>query len=936
MAESNQSRPDLRFQSAESTTPLSPSNDEVSSPTTRVPYRRQKSWVPPNTQYQHVAPEDQNTVEVEQEQNSTAYRGLGLSNVPQQSPNASSVKRVPVRANPALGTPTSPEIGTSAAPFSQTTTAQNTGEDGTAAEPWLTPSSSRYSVKEPAYQHSPSNVHLLSHDHGVEGCPTQGDLLKSQWNWFTTMIVLLAIFSTVFSGIFLGIALAKPRWGHRIGPRGALSYDTATLLSALFSKLVELSFATTCVVTLGQILTRRAFARNTFSKSGGGISIADMNMRLWIMQPGTLMTHWIGVKYAITSFLGISALIAAFATSFYTTACESLVSPKLKFGANETRNMFGEVSASYANALYLAKVCQTPITTDMDPTYAGSTCLQINYAGNGFRNLDTWMASWRSRQLSALSADALEVAPRPPPVAILYENTTIFGSWITPVGENITSDSIKHKRLLQNVTMVMPHANVFHATRNPKNRILQPEDLQGSGEYYVKAAVPAPALNVLCAGASEDELAPLMRANASVPPTAFPNITTVLDGIFDWTHNPKTEGGWYAPWFTRLPKEFNTIVNSSSSYGPSAVYLLSKPPNTTVTNDVVLCAIKSFQYTNCSTAYHVAQSGGQLSVHCDNDSEVWRPYRDTIENKTNIPPLAVGVKDWKDVGMEWINSVALSQGITDADASIARLVTQMIPSWDNVTGAKLSPSRPSIGEALSVLAGYTLLLSSNAAPFEHYWKYAPDLSPILDSPATENFSAILSYKDFASGGDQRWKGIFYIVLVAAFVQNCFCLGYLLWYFWRDGEVTDYTEPQNLFALAINSPPTQILAGACGGGPSGEMLGRKWCVDMSKPDPNTPGLGGHSHENAGGGPMHPHFFVHYQEPEPPRARTTARFSESFNLPMLSPSPGKRVSWSPSLLSKRRSRAPRPRSLHESGLEGLDESPAVTQYMNLVGR
>jgi hypothetical protein len=45
----------------------------------------------------------------------------------------------------------------------------------------------------------------------------------------------------------------------------------------------------------------------------------------------------------------------------------------------------------------------------------------------------------------------------------------------------------------------------------------------------------------------------------------------------------------------------------------------------------------------------------------------------------------------------------------------------------------------------------------------------------------------------------------------------------------DGLVTDYTEPQNLFALAINSPPSRALAGSCGHGPDGAELVTPWHV-----------------------------------------------------------------------------------------------------------
>src|ERR1035438_7626084 len=69
-------------------------------------------------------------------------------------------------------------------------------------------------------------------------CPTRRDILANAWSWLTISILLLALYSAVVSGIFLGIAIARPRWGKRIGTNGHMSFSTATLLSALFSKTI--------------------------------------------------------------------------------------------------------------------------------------------------------------------------------------------------------------------------------------------------------------------------------------------------------------------------------------------------------------------------------------------------------------------------------------------------------------------------------------------------------------------------------------------------------------------------------------------------------------------------------------------------------------------------------------------------------------------------
>lgn len=45
---------------------------------------------------------------------------------------------------------------------------------------------------------------------------------------------------------------------------------------------------------------------------------------------------------------------------------------------------------------------------------------------------------------------------------------------------NMTQLSEKFKRTVNNVTMAMPHAGVFGAARDPRNGIVQPQDLSVS------------------------------------------------------------------------------------------------------------------------------------------------------------------------------------------------------------------------------------------------------------------------------------------------------------------------------------------------------------------------------------------------------------------------------------------------------------------------
>jgi len=68
--------------------------------------------------------------------------------------------------------------------------------------------------------------------------------------------------------------------------------------------------------------------------------------------------------------------------------------------------------------------------------------------------------------------------------------------------------------------------------------------------------------------------------------------------------------------------------------------------------------------------------------------------------------------------------------------------------------------------------------------------------------------------------------MFYLVLMLVFLTNIFCL---IYFFVTSGLVTDFTETQNLFALAVNSPFSRRLGGSCGAGPNSDQLKVDWHV-----------------------------------------------------------------------------------------------------------
>jgi hypothetical protein len=141
--------------------------------------------------------------------------------------------------------------------------------------------------------------------------------LAHQRNAVSIGLFIASLISTILSGLFLIIAIVGPRYGFIISNRGSFSPSSAALLTAFLAKIIELTFVMTFLSFLGQILSRRAFRLS-------GINLANLAMRSWILQPGSLLTHWATVKVAGVSALGVLSLVATALSLLYTTATGAL------------------------------------------------------------------------------------------------------------------------------------------------------------------------------------------------------------------------------------------------------------------------------------------------------------------------------------------------------------------------------------------------------------------------------------------------------------------------------------------------------------------------------------------------------------------------------------------------------------------------------------
>lgn len=97
----------------------------------------------------------------------------------------------------------------------------------------------------------------------------------------------------------------------------------------------------------------------------------------------------------------------------------------------------------------------------------------------------------------------------------------------------------------------------------------------------------------------------------------------------------------------------------------------------------------------------------------------------------------------------------------------------------------------------------------------------------MEEPRIASFKASIKAQQYASGGPDASSKGWIVVLFLVFAMNVVVLVYFLSH---NGIVTDFSEPPTLFALAVNSPPSHVLAGSCGGGPEGKQYTVSWHVN----------------------------------------------------------------------------------------------------------
>lgn len=149
------------------------------------------------------------------------------------------------------------------------------------------------------------------------------------------------------------------------------------------------------------------------------------------------------------------------------------VAPQLKFSNWNNVQLQGPVRTSFGNVGFLQAQCQTPIRSAEDPDGAqtiGGSCNQIQHAADSYHNYQKYLASWDA--LVNAGNGSTDMKSRPQGFGLMYENTTVIMNWVNVI--DVASASAKAGRVVNNISMAVPHAGVSLAAYDAKNGILQP------------------------------------------------------------------------------------------------------------------------------------------------------------------------------------------------------------------------------------------------------------------------------------------------------------------------------------------------------------------------------------------------------------------------------------------------------------------------------
>ena len=259
--------------------------------------------------------------------------------------------------------------------------------------------------------------------------------------------------------------LAVTSYRFNLGEHGSLSAQNASTLVAAGAKTIELTFVLVCAACLGQELTRRLT-----SKTCRGITMAEMQLKSFLSQPGSMLTNWPAVVEAGPSFLGVTTILAVFVAVLYTTASDALVSPRATMKSPYMLSVPATVRTGFVNNTYVQSSCPSQVSQQEDPD-ALDTCDNIQQTGYVFHNLMSYLNGF---PINLSESQPELTSNRPSPLVIFDDVTNVQGQWMQGGPSN---DVVYQQgnRTVNNVTMLLPHVGVVGAT-NGWGAALTPQD----------------------------------------------------------------------------------------------------------------------------------------------------------------------------------------------------------------------------------------------------------------------------------------------------------------------------------------------------------------------------------------------------------------------------------------------------------------------------
>lgn len=220
-------------------------------------------------------------------------------------------------------------------------------------------------------------------------CPARWDFCTSRFAWLNGTMIFVCSVSTALSALFVVLASKGQRYGDFIGnnAEAKLSISAAILWTSVMAKTIEISFVTGFVAFLGQVLSRRAFVN---SKSRG-VTLSELTMWHWVVQPGTLVAQPEIARYTGLSTLGILTLTGTVLSTLYVTAATALVQPISKESNWNAKTMVGSVQTDFANINAIEGRCPNPT---LDEDEGGGTCARLDSAGKSLYSVTQFLANW--------------------------------------------------------------------------------------------------------------------------------------------------------------------------------------------------------------------------------------------------------------------------------------------------------------------------------------------------------------------------------------------------------------------------------------------------------------------------------------------------------------------------------------------------------------